>query len=165
MHTFRQAKKSDLEALLSFARNREELFYFFPSAQYPLTLKQLEQQLSERHESTVMLENEQVVGFANFYNVQNRNIAFIGNVIIKPEKRGLGLGKKLLQTMVNTGFSRLQLKEVHLSCYNHNTPALLFYTSLGFRPYAIETRSDPDHQAVALIHLKIKNTRILPVQK
>jgi len=160
LHTFRHAQKSDLKELLTFAQNRKELFYFFPSADYPLTIKQLEQQLSDRHESTVMLENRQLVGFANFYNVENRNIAFIGNVIIKPEKRGQGLGKKLLQTMITTGFSQLQLKEVHLSCYNNNTPALLFYTKLGFKPYAIESRSDPENGTLALIHLKIKNSRI-----
>ena len=160
MYTFRHAKKSDLKAILTYPINREELFYFFPSASYPLTLKQLEQQLSKRHESTVMLENEQVLGFANFYNVENRNIAFIGNVIIKPEKRRQGLGTRLLQEMITTGFSQLQLKEVHLSCYNNNTPALLFYTRLGFKPYAIETRSGPENKKLALVHLKIKNTRI-----
>lgn len=157
MYKFRRAKKSDLKEILTFARDQRELFYFFPSASYPLTTEQLEQQLNERHESTVMLEHGKLVGFANFYNVQNRNIAFIGNVIIKPEKRGQGLGSKLLQAMITTGFSQLQLKEVHLSCYNNNTAALLFYTKLGFAPYAIERRYDPDNKPVALIHLKIKN--------
>lgn len=159
MHTFRPARKSDLKEILNFAIGRKELFYFFPSASYPLTIEQLEQQLSERHESTVMLEDGQLVGFANFYNVQNRNIAFIGNVIIKPQRRGQGLGEKLLQTMITSGFSQFQLQEVHLSCYSNNTAALLFYTKLGFKPYAIESRLDSENKPAALIHLKIKNTQ------
>ena len=97
-----------------------------------------------------------IVGFANFYNVENRNIAFIGNVIIKPEKRRQGLGKKLMLLMINDGFKQLNLKEVHLSCYNNNTSALLFYKNLGFKPYATETRQDFNNQPAALIHLKIK---------
>lgn len=160
LYSFRHAQKSDLNELLEFIQSRQELFYFFPSASYPLTLAQLETQLCERHESTVMLEDGQLVGFANFYNVGNHNIAFIGNVIIKPEKRRQGLGSKLLQAMIETGFQQLQLNEVHLSCYARNTSALLFYSKLGFRPYAIEGRPDPENETQALIHLKIKNHHI-----
>ena len=154
--TFRPAHKSDLIKILGFTLDEKELFYFFPSASYPLTLGQLENQINERHDSTIMLEKKMIVGFANFYNVENRNIAFIGNVIIKPEKRRQGLGKKLMLLMINDGFKQLNLKEVHLSCYNNNTSALLFYKNLGFKPYAIETRQDFNNQPAALIHLKIK---------
>lgn len=155
--TFRQARKADLFEIVTFPMDRTELFYFFPSATYPLTVKQLEQQLCKRHQSTVMLSNKQLIGFANFYNVLNRNIAFIGNVIIKPEKRGQGLGRKLIQTMITTGFSYFQLKEVHLSCYEKNISALLFYRHLGFKPYASETRYDPDNEPAEMIHLKVNN--------
>ncbi|WP_198264983.1 GNAT family N-acetyltransferase [sulfur-oxidizing endosymbiont of Gigantopelta aegis] len=164
--SFRQATSSDLEAILNFPQDKTELFYFFPSASYPLTQAQLEAQLSERYESTVMLDlklapKQQVIGFANFYNVENHNIAFIGNVIIKPEKRQQGLGKKLVQTMVAIGFQQLGLNEVHLSCYSQNTKALLFYQHLGFKPYAIEQRKDFNQQSTAMIHFKIKRKAFL----
>ncbi len=159
--SFRQATRADLEEILHFPLNETELFYFFPSAHYPLNIKQLDKQLSNRHESTVMIEHtpqgkKSIIGFANFYNVENRNIAFIGNVIIKPEKRRQGFGKKLIKTMLNFGFEKLKLQEVHLSCYNANTKALLFYKNLGFESYAIETRKDLHKQPTALVHLKIK---------
>lgn len=153
--TFRQAKRADLAEILNFPLNKTELFYFFPSAVYPLTLEQLYKQLNERHDSTIMLQEKQIVGFANFYNVENRNIAFIGNVIIKPEKRKQGFGKQLIQNMISTCFKQLNLAEVHLSCYNSNTKALLFYKQLGFKPYAIEAKQDFNNQPLALIHLKI----------
>ena len=162
--TFRSATKADLAELVNFPQSRTELFYFFPSATYPLTPEQLEKQLNKRHESTVMLEKsslqeKEIIGFANFYNVKNRNIAFIGNIIIKPEKRGQGLGRKLVQTMIITGFKRLNLKEVHVSCYKQNTPALLFYKQLGFKPYATEIRQDLHNQETTdLIHLKVKKS-------
>ena len=159
--SFRAAEKADLSELLNFPLTQQELFYFFPSASFPLTLKQLEKQLSERHDSTVMIELDSshkkiMIGFANFYNVENRNIAFIGNVIIKPEKRGQGFGKKLVQTMIHSGFEQLNLNEVHLSCYKDNTAALLFYKNLGFRAYATEVRKNFNDQAIELIHLRIK---------
>ncbi len=157
VYTFRPARASDLTAIVHFPVSEEELFYFFPSARYPLSLSQLEQQLKQRYHSTVMLENNQVIGFANFYNVKNHQIAFIGNVIIKPKKRSQGLGKKLLTTMISHAFQQLQLKEIHLSCYNSNTRALIFYTQLGFQPYAIEQRMTSHKQPVALLHLRLKN--------
>lgn len=156
--TFRSAIKSDFSEILRFPLNKTELFYFFPSATYPLTIKQLEKQLSTRHESNVMLENNQLVGFANFYNVKKHQIAFIGNLIIKPEKRRQGLGRKLVLLMIAKGFKQLQLKEIHLSCYQQNTVALSFYKQTGFKAYAEEVRRDFNNQAVRLIHLKIKNT-------
>lgn len=158
MLTFRKATKSDLSELIKFPLNRKELFYFFPSATSPLTNKQLEKQLDERYESTVMLDGEQIVGFANFYNVQSYNIAFIGNIIIKPDRRREGLGKKLIRSMLTIGFKQLKLKEIHLSCYSDNTTALLFYNKLGFKPYAIEQRLNEEQNPVALIHLKLKKT-------
>lgn len=157
MYTFRAAHQFDLEQIAGFCLNRMELFYFSPSAAYPLTLEQLELQLSRRHTSIVMLENELVVGFANFYNVEKYNIAFIGNVIIRPEKRRQGLGEKLLQQMINTGFAKLQLKEIHLSCYQNNLSALLFYKKIGFKIYAKEDRPDCNKQHTRLIHLRIHN--------
>jgi len=150
---------------MAFPINRAELFFFFPSANYPLTLEQLKKQLCERHESTVMIEQDSslkdsVIGFANFYNVENRKIGFIGNAIIKPERRGMGFGKKLIQAMVNSGFKQLKLNEVHLSCYKNNTSALSFYKNLGFKAYATETRKDMDEKPTKLIHLRLKKSSL-----
>lgn len=158
MYSFCSAQQSDLEQIVDFCLNKTELFYFSPSAAYPLTLEQLERQLSREHASIVMLENDLVVGFANFCNVEKHNIAFIGNVIIKPEKRKQGLGEKLLLQMINNGFIKLQLKEIHLSCYQDNISALSFYKKIGFKAYAKEDRLDLNKQQTQLIHLRIKNT-------
>lgn len=157
--TFRAAVKSDFAEILLFPLNKTELFYFFPSASYPLTIEQLETQLSTRHESTVMLEDGQVVGFANFYNVKKHHIAFIGNVIIKPQKRGRGLGKKLIMMMIEKGFKHLQLKEIHLSCFQQNTSALSFYKQLGFQVYAEEERYNSDNEPARLLHLKLTQAK------
>jgi len=58
--------------------------------------------------------------------------------------------------MMEKGFNQLQLKEIHLSCFQQNTAAMLFYKQLGFKGYAEETRLNSDNQAVSLLHLKIK---------
>lgn len=154
--SFHPATSADLPELLTFPRSQEELFYFFPSASYPLTLQQLQKQLSKHHQSTIMLKDNKVIGFANFYNVKNRNIAFIGNVIIKLEERQKGYGEQLLRHMIKLGFDELKLKELHLSCFNQNTKALLFYHQLGFKPYAWEVRQDYKQSDVIMLHLRLK---------
>ncbi len=157
--SFHHAGSEDLQDLLNFHLTQQEVFYFFPSANYPLTLIQLQKQLSERHRSTVMRLDGQLIGFANFYNVENRNIAFIGNVVINPQQRRKGYGGLLLEYMIKLGFDELKLKEVHLSCYNQNTQALLFYQQRGFKPYALEKRQDFNNRPVIMLHLKLKNPR------
>ena len=154
MLTYRKANHSDLPELLNFPQDQQELFYFFPSANYPLTVEQLEHQLNQHYESTVMVDDYQLVGFANFYIVENHNVAFIGNVIIRPERRREVLGKKLIEKLLTTGFREKKLNEVHLSCYKNNVSAMKFYTELGFKPYAKEQRLDQDNHPVTLIHLK-----------
>ena len=161
---FRPTQSSDLKYIVDFNLSRTELFYFSPSTHYPLTLEQLEQQLCKHHESIIMLLGTEIVGFANFYKVDKHNIAFIGNLLIKPEKRKQGLGKQLLQYMIKYGFTKLHLKQVHLSCYQDNIPALSLYKSLGFKAYAHEDRPDlntimghQDKQQTQLIHLRISN--------
>ncbi len=155
--SFRSADHSDLPELLAFPQSEEELFYFFPSAHSPLTLKQLQKQLSERHQSTAMLKNGRLIGFANLYNVKNRKVAFIGNVIIRAEERQKGYGGLLIKQMLELGFEQLKLREIHLSCFNRNTTALLFYQQLGFTPYAWEVRKDYKQNPVLMIHLKLKS--------
>ncbi len=155
--SFHRADSEDLQNLLNFQLTQQEVFYFFPSADYPLTLRQLQKQLSNRHRSTVMRLKGQLLGFANFYNVENRNIAFIGNVIINPTQRRKGYGGQLLQYMIKLGFDELKLNEVHLSCYSQNTQALLFYQQLGFKPYALERRKDFNNRPVIMLHLRLKN--------
>ncbi len=153
--SFRPANQNDLPELLSFPQSEEELFYFFPSATSPLTLEQLQKQLSNRHQSTAMLKNNRLIGFANFYNVENRKVAFIGNVIIHSEERRKSYGRLLIKQMLKLGFEQLQLREIHLSCFNSNTPALLFYQQLGFVPYAWEVRQDHRQHPVLMLHLKL----------
>ena len=158
--SFRSADHNDLPELLAFPQSEEELFYFFPSAHFPLTLKQLQKQLSERYQSTAMLKNDRLIGFANFYNVENRKVAFIGNVIIRAEERQKGYGGLLIKQMLKQGFEQLKLREIHLSCFNRNTTALLFYQQLGFTPYAWEVRKDYKQNPVLMIHLKLINTSL-----
>ena len=67
----RTVEVSDLKRICQFPKDEEELFFMFPKAEYPLTERQLEFAINSRFDSTVILFNNIIVGFANFYEVRS----------------------------------------------------------------------------------------------
>ncbi|AHG21017.1 GNAT family acetyltransferase [Chania multitudinisentens RB-25] len=149
----RPVEMNDIHAICSFPASVQELFFFFPKARWPLSPEQLMVAINERVDNTVVVDDGQVVGFANFYRWGAEACA-IGNVIVSPHARGKGVGRYLIQTMVEKASAQHLTAKVTLSCFNENVAGLLLYSQIGFEPYAIEARSDHDGAPVALIHLK-----------
>lgn len=151
---YREATKNDFEELCHFPQNAEELFFMFPKAEYPLTPNQLNLVVENRFDSTVIMQNDKIIGFANFYEVIKDNYCSIGNVIVKPEYRGTGIGEYLILTMERIGVKKYNISETHLSCFNTNTVGILLYSKLGYKPYEIEKRTNEKNQSFALIKMK-----------
>jgi ribosomal protein S18 acetylase RimI-like enzyme len=151
----RPASEEDLAAICSFVQCEDELFYFFPKADYPLTLQQLQQAVAQRIDATVVEYAGKVVAFANFYLWEQGGRCAIGNVIVSPHARRAGVGRYLINSMAALAFAKYQAAEVTVSCFNHNTAALLLYPRLGFVPYAIEARQDKQGRNVALVHMRL----------
>jgi len=149
----RPIEEKDIPIICSFPLNKEELFFLFPKAEYPLTPAQLKDAIAQRSDSTIVEADSTVVGFANFYTWELGGKCSIGNVIISPSARGLGVGRYLIKCMIEIAVSTHHAKEVRVSCFNQNTIALLLYSGLGFKPFSIEERQDKTGNRVALIHL------------
>ena len=154
MPQHRPVQPQDLLRICSFVQSAEELFFLFPRACHPLTPTQLQQAIDSRSDSTVLLLDDQVVAFANFYRAARQDLCAIGNVVVDPAQRGRGIGRKLIATMLDLAWQRYQAREVHIGCFNHNTAGLLLYPQLGFQPFAIEQRQDWRGERVALIHMR-----------
>ncbi|MCD8183082.1 MAG: hypothetical protein LUE99_08275 [Bacteroides sp.] len=52
-----------------------------PKADYPLTIEQLEEIIKDRFEPTVVLFGNEIIGFANFYEIKEKQYCAIGIVI------------------------------------------------------------------------------------
>ena len=152
--TFRPVDEQDIARICSFARTQEEQFFFFPAATWPLTHEQLRDSIARRSDSTVIERDGQVVGFANFYRWETGGCCSIGNVVVSPAGRGRGVGRYLIEQMIQLAFTRHQAAEVTVSCFNQNVAGLLLYPQLGFQPYAIEERKNKKGIRVALIHMR-----------
>jgi ribosomal protein S18 acetylase RimI-like enzyme len=155
--SYRAVGKRDFEIICRFPQNLEELFFMFPKAEYPFTVNQLETAVENRFDSTVILYDEEIAGFANFYEVKRNEHCSIGNVIVNPKFRNIGIGKFLIETMENIGAEKYNVSEFRLSCFNTNINGILLYSKLGYKPYEIEKRTGRENEIFALIKMKRRN--------
>jgi ribosomal protein S18 acetylase RimI-like enzyme len=151
---YREVTTDDLPFICSFPQDETELYFMFPKAVFPLTINQLKSSIDCRFDSTVILYNDIIIGFANFYEVFENQYCSIGNVIVNPLYRGKGAGAYLINTMEKKAVSKYKVKEIHISCFNQNVTGLLLYSKLRYVPYEIEKRLDKKSIPVALIKLK-----------
>lgn len=152
--SFRAIEKEDLKKICTLPQSSEELFFMFPKAEYPLTCSQLETTVQNRFASTVFLYDEEIAGFANFYEVEENQYCSIGNVIVGSRFRNQGIGEFIIKTMEQTGVEKYNASTFRMSCFNTNTQALLLYSKLGYKPYGIEKRINSENKSFALIKLK-----------
>lgn len=152
--SFRSIADNDLGTICQLPQNKEELFFMFPKADYPLSVEQLEAVMANRSDSTVILLDNKIVGFANFYEVKDNEYCSIGNVIVSSYFRNNGIGKYLIETMESIALKKYNVREIHISCFNMNTKGILLYSKLGYIPYEIEERLNKEESKVALIKMK-----------
>jgi ribosomal protein S18 acetylase RimI-like enzyme len=154
---YRAVEKADFKEICKFPQNPEELFFMFPKAEFPFTINQLENAVQTRFDSTVVLCSEEIIGFANFYEVNEDDYCSIGNVIVKPNFRNKGIGKFLIKTMESIAVEKYNVSELHLSCFNTNTSGILLYSKLGYKPYGIDRWTNCENKTFALIKMKREN--------
>lgn len=154
--SYRPIKITDIEEICRLPQNEKELFFMFPKADYPLSVEQLQTVVENRSDSTVILLDKEIVGFANFYEVKENNYCSIGNVIVCSNFRNKGIGKYLVETMGSIALEQYNVREIHISCFNTNTKGILLYSKLGYIPYEVEERLGKKEQKVALIKMKRK---------
>lgn len=154
---FRPVNEQDIATLCAFPKSAAELFFLYPKATFPLSIDQLQAAIAQRQDASVVEKDGQLVAFANFYRWENQGICAIGNVMVAPQARNKGIGRYLIERMSALAFSKYQASEVHVSCFNQNLAGLLLYPKLGFLPFAIEERKNPEGKRVALLHLRLFN--------
>jgi ribosomal protein S18 acetylase RimI-like enzyme len=145
----------DFFEISSFPQDARELFFMYPKGTYPISADQLEKVASTRIKPTVILYEDKVVGYCNFVEI-TEDSSWLGNLIINPSYRGMGVGKYLIETMKEYARSELRVKYLRLICHNINTEALLFYTRLGFKPFDFNIQIDNEGKQIVGIKLEVK---------
>ncbi len=150
---FAAATEDHFADIAGLVTSPEELYLVYPSGQYPWCTAQLERLAQMRSDLTVALLDGEVTAFANLYDVRPNESAFIGNLVVSPRFKRLGIGRSLTLHMVEICKTAYRARP-HLSVFGFNTPAILLYSALGFKPYAVEPREDLNGEKVALFHMR-----------
>lgn len=153
------AGKEHFAAIARLVSSPEELYWVHPGGQYPWSAAQLGQLAEARANFTVAVVDGEVAAFANLYNIEPDESAFIGNVIVAEAFRGRGIGGRLIRHMAALCV-QAYAAEPRLSVFSANTRALLLYTGLGFEPYAVEARTGLQGEPVALVHMRLPEQRL-----
>ena len=132
--SFRYAKREDVGTILTFIR--ELARYEKLEQEVVATEELLEKWIFDKEKAEVIfaMEGETEVGFAlffhNFSTFLGRAGIYLEDLYVKPEYRGKGYGRKLLQKLaaiaVERGCGRLEWW-----CLDWNEPSIEFYYSLG----------------------------------
>lgn len=137
--TFRPFRMDDADALTSWASSADELLQWSgPYFSFPLDKKQLrayaESASDHRHLiSGVTKGTDVIVAHAELNILPEHHVGQIRRVAVAPERRGKGVGRALMQWLVNFGFGELQLHRLELVVFSFNDCALRCYETAGFR--------------------------------
>ena len=135
--TFRFAEEQDTPLILQFIRELAEYEHMLDQVVADET--ELADQLFHRKNAEVLfaLEDGKEVGFAlffqNFSTFLGRSGLYLEDLYIRPECRGRGYGKAILQRLaaiaVERGCGRMEWW-----CLDWNAPSIAFYRSLSAQP-------------------------------
>lgn len=135
--TFRFASPSDVGTILRFIR--ELAAYEELEDQVVATEALLTEQLFEKHRAEVLfaVKGGEEIGFAlffhNFSTFLGRAGLYLEDLYVKPEHRGRGCGKAILQELARIAAER-GCGRLEWWCLDRNLPSIGFYLSLGAEP-------------------------------
>ena len=89
-------------------------------------------------------QEDRIVGIIGFLRERRRkgqHKASVWGMYVVPEVRGQGIGRMLMQTLLQRATTIVGLEQIHLGVVTTNVVARHLYLSLGFRVYGVEPRA------------------------
>lgn len=139
--TFRFAQREDTALIMEFIRGLAE--HEKEKEKVIATEELLEEWLFEKERAEVLfaLADGQEVGFALFFEsfatYPGKGGIYLDDLFVKPEYRGYGYGKALLQRLAQIVVERGGVR-IEWLCLNWN-PSMEFYKAMGAKPMDICT--------------------------
>lgn len=137
MITFRYAIEQDCSIIMQFIKELAD--YEKMLDEVVATESSLKKWIFEEKKAEVLflVEDGKEIGFAlffhNFSTFLGKAGLYLEDLYLKPEYRGKGYGKALLQQVANIAVER-DCGRLEWSCLDWNTPSIDFYLSLGAKP-------------------------------
>ena len=90
------------------------------------------------------LDDEALIGAVGFVQEKGTKVqhsGFIPGLYVVPERRGQGIGKRLMEEAISRASTNETIEQIHLTVVVKNVSAQKMYESLGFRVCGIAPRA------------------------
>ncbi|AYA02577.1 N-acetyltransferase [Acinetobacter sp. WCHAc010034] len=145
MRAIRKAAADDMQAMLQIWLDASiQAHDFIPAAFWQNQLISMRDTYLPLAENYVIEDNNAVMGFASLLWPD----AFLAALFVAPEQQSYGYGSALLD------FLKQQRRELHLSVYAENAPAVSFYQKHGFKVISQGIDENTGHAEYAMTWLQ-----------
>lgn len=113
----------------------------------PLSLEEMRKRLGFDTKDAFVVgafEEERLLGCAGFYRdrgLKSRHKGRIWGVYVTPEKRGGGVGRRILEMLLERGRTLEGVQQILLSVTATQAGAIRLYRSVGFTSFGLEPRA------------------------
>lgn len=146
--TLREYKPQDSKIICSWIKDQKSLFQWSADriGIFPLKGDELNKSYAECNPNffiplTALDDSGNVAGhlFIRYPNQKDKSTVRFGFVIISPDLRGKGNGRKMLEFALAYAKDKLGAQKVTLGVFENNPSARRCYDSLGFVPTSVST--------------------------
>jgi ribosomal protein S18 acetylase RimI-like enzyme len=111
-----------------------------------LGLEEVKRRLWPAEDAFVLgaFDGERMVGMAGFYREKGpktRHKGHVWGVYVAPEVRGRGIGRRMMQTLLQSATGLEGVEQILVSVATSQTAAVNLYRSIGFEPFGREPRA------------------------
>lgn len=126
----------DAEAIARWVSTHKQMCWLAPSTKLPLTADKILNWKKPGGQAFVYKQStvSHPIGYGEL-NPMRRYLdqLWLGHVIIRPDQRGTGSGRLLVQALLKEAFQERLATRVLLIVFPDNTPAVQCYLSVGFK--------------------------------
>lgn len=148
-------KKEDFSRLISWSSNEEALIQFAGTVfTFPLTKTQLTDYVNDKNRLSykVLSEKNEIIGHAEISPSEDKDTVKICRILIGDKAfRGKGLGKEIINKLLNIAFNSLNKNRAELNVYDWNIGAIKCYEKVGFI-------TNTDKNSTSIVKSKIWNS-------
>lgn len=144
----RPYKQEDSKIICSWVKDEKQLFQWSADriGKWPLKGDELNESYKDTNPDNFIPlvavdDNGAPVGhlFIRYPDEADRTQVRFGFVIISPELRGKGNGRKMLELTIQYAKEKLQAERITLGVFTNNPKARACYESVGFKPVSTRT--------------------------
>ena len=148
----RKSTIDDLNTIITWIPDQESCrLWAGPYVKFPCSVDRLKDDIrfSRVNSFALISDRDELVGFGQIFEKNNR--LHLARIIIAPEHRGKGLGKRLCQCLIQEGIKNFGRKEFSLNVYTSNKNAYNLYQNLGFYPDNAPKNFPSDHDNIYMV--------------